>query len=203
MKSTKTMYIILALASFMVSCNVAHNIAYPNHIQFESDNITSGNVSISYADTTIFDELKSANKRLYFIPVEVVNNSNAPFKLTAERITVFNNYEPVRVVDFQHYFKKVKRKQAPNYAVGSVGLILSLGISSNGIHPSIKNPLWLLPIGATYFAIRTKQQNTLLKRKLLEHDLLNDEIAPQSQQKGFICIQSETPIKELAIRIER
>ncbi|MCF8222208.1 MAG: hypothetical protein K9J25_03600 [Bacteroidales bacterium] len=158
-------------------------------------------VRILVSDTTFFGDRIKPKKELQFIAVRVINNDSLPFAINNSSITVFNDFEPVEIIPYSEYYKKIKYKSTAYYIIGSAGILMSLGISNHGLHPSFKNPGWILTLGTGGYFYAAAKANKKLKKDLLTYDLNNMKTDPGTEVSGFLCISSKT-LNNLSIRIE-
>lgn len=186
------------MSVLLVSCLPKYYGVSPELVGYTETALSDGSVSVILGDSLLYSTKRTQKEGLLFIPLKVVNNTNEPFLLNSETITVFNNYEPVRVVDSKGYYKHLKKKSFWYYVIGTVVLPTyhhSLGFSFH------KNT-WPISVGAMVYIVKAHIENKKLKKDIDKYDLLNKQIEPGSTNFGYICIEADKR-KELAIRIEK
>jgi len=198
----KKLTLIIILAVVLVSgCIPVYKGIKPDLVRFRDTFNTGQKVQILVSDTTFFGDRIKQKKELQFIAVRVINNDSLPFTINNSSITVFNDYEPVDVLPSDVYYKDVRFKSTAYYIIGSAGILLGMGISNQGIQPSVRNPGWLLTIGSGGYLYAAARANKKLKDDLANYDLYKMEIGPGAEVNGFLCISTKE-LNNLSIRIE-
>ncbi|MFO8234348.1 MAG: hypothetical protein R6U04_02930 [Bacteroidales bacterium] len=195
-----TIIIILAVVS-LSGCIPVYKGIIPELVRFRDTYNTGQKVRILVSDTSFFGDRIKPKKELHFIAVRVINNDSLPFTINNSSITVFNDYEPVDVLPYDLYYKDIRFKSTAYYIIGSAGILLGMGISNQGIQPSLKNPGWLLTISSGGYMFAAARANKKLKNDLANYDLYKMEIGPGIEVKGFLCISTKE-LNNLSIRIE-
>jgi hypothetical protein len=185
------------MSALLVSCLPKYYGVSPELAYYTEASLSDGRVSVVVGDSLLYSTKRTEKQGLLFIPLKVVNNTNEPFLLNSESITVFNNYEPVRVVGSKRYYKYLKKKTLWYYVIGTV--VLPTYHSSSGF--SFHKNTWPISVGALVYIVKAHVENKKLKKDIEKYDLLNKQIEPGSTNFGYICIEAKKR-KELAIRIE-
>lgn len=197
----KEIIILFLLISSVYGCLPVYKGINPEKVRYSDTGTSHQKVKILVSDTTFFGDRIKQKKELQFIAVRVINNDTLPFTINNSSITVFNDYEPVKIIPYSEYYKKIKYKSTAYYIIGSAGILMSLGISNHGLHPSFKNPGWVLTLGTGGYFYAAARANKKLKKDLFTYDLNNMKTDPGTEVSGFLCISSKT-LNNLSIRIE-
>jgi len=196
---------VIALLIFMITalsgCIPAYKGINPGMVKYPGVYDRGQNVHILLSDTSFYNDRIKPKKEVQFVAVKVINEDTLPFTINSSSVTVFNDFEPVEIVSFNEYYRNVKFRSATYIVIGSAGIVLSMGVSNHGLHPSFKNPGWILtPVSGGYL-FAASRANKKLKHDLANYDLYNMKIDPGSEINGFLCISAKE-LKNLNIRIE-
>ncbi len=197
---------IYLLISFMFSgCAVNYNHIQLQDFTYNEKIDTANPVTILHSQQNIFQvsnnrayEKRQMRKKLWIIPVQVLNNGTREFIIADSTIKVINNYEIADLVPPEVYAKKLSRKAGLLYCMAG-GLIGSMIITANGVifFPS---PALIIPvIGAVNF-FKFKGENKQLLMDIEQNDLYGESIPCQSEKNGFICIEADS-INNLFFRL--
>lgn len=194
------------LIPFMISgCAVNYNHIQLQNFTYNEKIDTASSVTILHSQQNIFQisknrayEKRQSRKKLWIVPIQVINNGNYEFTITDSTTKVINNYEIADLVPPDVYTKKISRKAGlPYYMAG--GLFGSVLITANGL-VFLPSPALILPvIGAVNF-FKFRGENKQLLIDINQHDLYGKNIPCQSEKFGFICIKADT-INNLFFRL--
>lgn len=193
---------IILIYSVLTACVPAYKGIMPDRVDYPEIYDRNQRIHIIPADTSFLTSRLKPKKELHFVPVKVINDDTLPYTINRSTITVFNDFEPTEIISFDEYYRHVKHKSAIYIIVGSAGIVMGLGISNRGLHPSLKNPGWLLPLGSTGYIVAASRANKKLRNDLLNYDLLDMVIKPGTEVNGFLCISARA-LNTVTIRIER
>jgi len=144
---------------------------------------------------------EALGKDLVLIPVKIQNNDTISFLFKANNLIVYNDYEPIRIMDKKEFYRNAKTKTIKYYAIGTIGLIMGVGKSSEGIEINYYHPGRLLTVFAIWQLFKAKKLNKSLKKDLDKYYLDNIVIQPKGFIERYVCVNVGEP-KNLTLQIK-
>jgi hypothetical protein len=180
-----------------VSCIPQYKSIKPEGMQYPDKNSFDG-VNI-IADTLAWPMNKADKNGYVFVPVKIVNNDSIEYYISKDMLTVYNDYQLAEVIPSSTYYNKTKQHVTGYYLLGGVGVLGFLGISSEGVMPSYKNPLGYFLIPAAGYIYKAHRCNKKLRNDIECYDILGKTIPSHSTNYGYLCISAQK-INGLMIR---
>ena len=179
-------------------------------LAFQDTVLNNTNLQITASSSNIFIESgnsriskKTKKKKIVFVPLNVYNPGIDTFYFTNKNLEVFNDLEPVILLEKRAYYRKIRQKTElyllESTLSGSTAMLLSGG--SIGVFIAWYN-IYNIPFyGGLFNFYKATKANKKLSHDISELDLLEKKIAPHDKAYALICIKA-TSYRDLMIRIK-